>query len=530
MLRPRRAAPLFAIAGLGVLVGACALVGGCRTATDVTIVVTTDVPCADLRSTTVTVGEIIAIETRPITAATTTCSANGYVGTIVVIPSGSKTAEVAIKVVGGVARLAESCLAPDYGPGCIVARRALRYTPHTELRVPIALRLDCNGIPCHATETCDHGLCKPLSPDVPIDDDAGVPINDAGADADGDAGTTPTTTFGRLGLGETHSCAVMSDATVKCWGNNDYQQLGVTDAPLHLQPVAVPGATNATNVSASQGNACVRTTDGAVSCWGAAYQGLLGRTPVDNTDPTPTAVPNVANASHVALKVLGACARIADGRVQCWGSNMASEIGIGTTEANGHPSATFVPGITNAIDVSIGDGTACAHLRDGTVWCWGTATGQFGPTPAAFPGLSNVKQIASGRSHLCALLDDSTVSCLGSNAYGQLGAAPDGAIHGVAPVGGLRGVVFIASGAETTCAIMSDRTVKCWGADWMGAGHGTPTAVPGLTEIEDIGLGFGTHACARKTDGTVLCWGNNDHGQLGDGTKNGRGTVAPVLF
>ena len=131
----------------------------CRAATEITIAITTDVPCADLRGTSVTVGRLGELEARAITASSIVCDASGDLGSLVIVPSGARTEELAIRIIAGLGRDVESCVAPNYGPGCVVARRALRYLPHTGLRIAVPLRAICNGVPCGATETCSSGSC-----------------------------------------------------------------------------------------------------------------------------------------------------------------------------------------------------------------------------------------------------------------------------------------------------------------------------------------------------------------------------------
>jgi outer membrane protein assembly factor BamB len=180
--------------------------GSCRSPTEIKVVVTTDFDCGDLNDVTVAVGTLgDALENAPPTSTSSSCS-NHSVGTIVVVPSGSDHAEIGIKVVGGFAgKPAEDCAPatgsspPDYGIGCIVARRALEFTPHTPLTVPIVLRASCNGIACGETQTCVEGQC--VSASVPEPSacsgpagcgecdlvDGGCAGLDAGVDAEGGA-------------------------------------------------------------------------------------------------------------------------------------------------------------------------------------------------------------------------------------------------------------------------------------------------------------------------------------------------------
>jgi alpha-tubulin suppressor-like RCC1 family protein len=146
--------------------------------------------------------------------------------------------------------------------------------------------------------------------------------------------------------------------------------------------------------------------------------------------------------------------------------------------------------------------------------------------------------ITAGYTHACALADDGRVFCWGSNSLGQLGApaadhcdVPD-LLHGgasspttcrerAAPVTGITNATQVVASGDSTCARLTDGTVQCWGDNaWAQLGDGTttnrpvPTTVPGLNHVAQIALGT-THACARKDDGTVWCWGLNFAGQLG---------------
>jgi hypothetical protein len=170
---PRRALSYLALAAGAVMIASACALTSCRSPTEITVVVTTDFDCTDLHHVTVTVGEFgPTLETSPFTSVSTTC-AGGYAGKIVVVPSGANDDLVAIKVVGGFGKLrtAEDCSAsfdaspdtPAYGAGCIVARRAIRYTPHTPLTVPVVLRAACDGVPCGETETCVGGACTPAT-------------------------------------------------------------------------------------------------------------------------------------------------------------------------------------------------------------------------------------------------------------------------------------------------------------------------------------------------------------------------------
>jgi hypothetical protein len=136
-----------------------ALAGSCRSATEITIVASTDIPCAELSGLTITTGGPNDVETKAFSTSAKTCDASGALGTIVLAPSAGKNDDVALKLVLGVGRDPASCTAPGYGKGCIVARREVTYVPHTGLRILVPLDRACDGVPCSETQTCVRGAC-----------------------------------------------------------------------------------------------------------------------------------------------------------------------------------------------------------------------------------------------------------------------------------------------------------------------------------------------------------------------------------
>ncbi len=162
-----RRLPLVALLAAGGA-GATLLAAACLRPTQITVVITTDLPCSQYRGVTFAVGRLGELESRAPSMTTTECIA-GKIGSIVVLPSGDDDGDIAFKVVAGNGRSADSCVAPAYGPQCIVARRSLRFIPHTPLTVPIAMRASCDGIPCGPIETCVFGQCRPATIPRPED-------------------------------------------------------------------------------------------------------------------------------------------------------------------------------------------------------------------------------------------------------------------------------------------------------------------------------------------------------------------------
>lgn len=147
-----------------VLSGALLLVGvsACRSATEITLSIRTNVSCEDVQTwqgVAVYVGKPGAeSEGQAPTLVTKRCTADGEIGSLVVVPSGGKDEAVGVRVVAGVTRSPEECLANDY-KGCIVARRAVRFTPHTDLSLEVALTSNCQDVACDPARSCTAGVC-----------------------------------------------------------------------------------------------------------------------------------------------------------------------------------------------------------------------------------------------------------------------------------------------------------------------------------------------------------------------------------
>ena len=299
--RGRRAIGLTVTLALGVAAGSC------RTPTDITLRVTTDIACTDVGSTTLTVGRPGELEAAPITTSTSTCD-NGTIGTLVVLPSGSDDDEVGMKIVSGYKRRAEQCAPPDY-KGCVVARRALHYVSHRELTVVVAMARDCVDVPCSSNETCVGARCVPDEINDPTacesPDGCGQDVLDGGDDG---AGTGPGPDGGGDGpsSGDAPADTTLADAgpdspidagactgTVGCIGRTIADCVGGqlvprADGPC---PVACSAGQCATvrSVAAGRKHTCATLSDGTVRCWGDNTSSQLGAAQAPNPSPSPIA-------------------------------------------------------------------------------------------------------------------------------------------------------------------------------------------------------------------------------------------------
>lgn len=216
------------------------------------------------------------------------------------------------------------------------------------------------------------------------------------------------------------------------WGDNQFGELGDggTEFNSHV-PVAVSGITNATQISSGADHACAVLRGGSVECWGDNNMGDLGN---GTTTPSnvPVAVSGIAGATQVVAGVAESCALLANGAIDCWGWNTYGQLGDGN--AGGPSNAPVaVSGITNAVQVVLGNTHACALLADKSVECWGdNSLGQLGDgqtsaqqpystTPVPVTGISNAAQIAAGGATSCAFLTTGSIECWGDNNSGQLG-------------------------------------------------------------------------------------------------------------
>ncbi|MFI1469580.1 RCC1 domain-containing protein [Streptomyces wuyuanensis] len=345
-----------------------------------------------------------------------------------------------------------------------------------------------------------------------------------------------------------HSTGIPS---VQSIGDNVFGQLGDATFVNRFTAVTVTGISEIVDLgrgpSANHGLAVL--PNHTVKAWGINLQGQLGDGTTTN-HPTPGTVAGITTATKVATGAVHSLAVLKDGTVRAWGDNSNGQLGDGTNADSSLP--VQVSGIGTATAVAAGEFHSLALLRDGTVRAWGDNNfGQLGNgtnadsnVPVTVTGLTGVKAIAAGDDFSLALLRDGTVRTWGDNNFGQLGNgnAPTDSNVPVQVVN-LSGVKAIAAGSDFAMALLRNGTVRAWGRNLNGQlGNGNaptnsdvPVSVLGLTEVTVIAAGSEHGLAASATDKSQRCpnttlytWGDNEEGQLGDGTEDGKSVPGAV--
>jgi alpha-tubulin suppressor-like RCC1 family protein len=360
-----------------------------------------------------------------------------------------------------------------------------------------------------------------------------------------------------IAAGWAHTCALTRSGGVSCWGYNKNGELGNGKTVDSSMPVEVNGlSAGAVSIGTKEDHTCAVTTDGSVACWGYNEFGQLG----DGTHisrSVPVEVQGLTGkAAVVAAGERHTCVITEPGGIQCWGNNELGQLGNGET-AYERLSPVDVAGLTSGvIGISAAGNQTCALATGGAVSCWGNnkygqlgdGTSELRRSPVAIDGLEQgVARVAAGWNHTCAVMGNGEVKCWGWNYYGQLGDETKATQSRPVSVRRLmEDAADVALGLAHTCAVTTAGGVKCWGANASGQlGDGTnldsivPLSIVGLrstaaggpvSEIKTRPLALGwNHACALTGGGGVKCWGDNAHGQLGDGTTAPRSAPVDVI-
>ncbi|MEY4451813.1 MAG: hypothetical protein RLZZ380_934, partial [Actinomycetota bacterium] len=348
---------------------------------------------------------------------------------------------------------------------------------------------------------------------------------------DSNISTQAPTDFGvQLSVGGYSICATSNEGMVKCIGNNNFGQLGNGLKVSSNSPVAVDQFVNALEVDTggepyvggSNYTTCGLNISQEVWCWGSNQFNQLGNGGTIDSS-VPVKVSGVAHATQVTVGDGTNCALIDNGNIYCWGLTR------GTLDNRSTRGAALV-NMPPARQVSVGGRTGCATSKIGQVHCWGMNNyGQAGqPTtttsfnsPALVNGISDANQVTVGDDGTCSLIGTGQVKCWGSNTLGALGNGTNTSSYAPVLVTGLSDATQIDSGRSFNCALKQTGEVMCWGVNNYGqlgngstANSNVPVMVSGITTAVQITLGY-ENACALLVSGKTFCWGRNNFGQLG---------------
>jgi len=345
-----------------------------------------------------------------------------------------------------------------------------------------------------------------------------------------------------VSAGFEHTCALLRSGEVECWGANRFGQLGDGRSIDREGPVRVRGLQGAAiAISAGGRHTCAVLARGQVECWGADFSGQLGDGRLQD-HAGPVRVRGVSRAVGVSAGRAYTCAVERAGAVKCWGANAFGQLGDGTATARRLP--TRVRGLRGrAVAVSTAQRHSCALLRGGGVACWGAnGNGQLGDgstansyVAVAARGLNAATSVTTGIAHTCALTRAGGIRCWGMNASGELGAGTRLRSSSPLRVTRVADAVGVSAGGGHTCARTGAGAVSCWGANYAHqlGGHSrldssTPVRVSGLPSPAASVEAGDRHTCVVTKAAGVACWGANDAGQLGDGSRRDRGRAKTV--
>lgn len=305
----------------------------------------------------------------------------------------------------------------------------------------------------------------------------------------------------QVALGSAHACALRDDGKVWCWGDNRFGQLGVEGAGP--APVFVGGLPEVVQVAAAGSASCALTRAGRVFCWGRGkVLGVKGERPWSPPQrPEPVAIGDLDGVQQLAIAEGEGCAVLTSGKVRCWS----------------HAKRHDIAGLADVQEVSVNYRQKCARSRGGAVRCF-----ERSATPDLVePGVDDAKMLATyaADNRTCAVRRDGGVACWPQRWVARdFGGETEG--DGAFDLPGVSAARSLTMGRSHTCIIDGDGRAACWGKDDYGQlGRGTrsfasfrPPAPAKLGAAKAVAAGL-SQTCAILGDGAIACWGRA-HGQL----------------
>jgi alpha-tubulin suppressor-like RCC1 family protein len=365
-------------------------------------------------------------------------------------------------------------------------------------------------------------------------------------------GTTPVTTGHEgsvlvkvtpasvsLSAGGQDSCLTRSDGTAQCWGRNNYGQIG--DGTLLGRDVPTPVIGRGwANISTSGSSTCAVKADGTLWCWGLDNFGQVG---IGRGAPVkrPHQVGTADGWSKVSTAWTHACAVKTNGSLWCWGQNLRGQLGLGTIDRL-HGKPQRVGTRSDWDSVTTGGWHTCALTTGGAAYCWGhNAFGEVGDgtvadrsRPTLVSGGASWLQLSAAWAQTCGVTQTGRMLCWGFNRQGQLGNGTTTNTARPVPVSGSQVWTQVAAGDGSTCGVDGGGQMWCWGDNRYGQlgqpASGTltpaPEAVTALNGPVSLASSGWLHTCTIPVGSAFVCWGNDEAGQVGNGTDRTVGALS----
>ena len=357
----------------------------------------------------------------------------------------------------------------------------------------------------------------------------------------------------QLSAGHEHTCALYENKKVRCWGRNNFGQLGyghtnnIGDDEFPSNQGFVDVGSNVIGLSTGRNHTCVLLENQSVKCWGENRYGQLALSHTNNIigdNELPSSIGSIALGESVKKVVSGdrsSCALTESGRVKCWGWNDSGELGLSSSDSERivRTNLRFSQIGGRAINLFSGGSHVCALFKEGRIRCWGDNengklgyghTNNIGDDEHPFrAGNVNVGQrvqdMALSSNHTCALLEDKSVKCWGESRWGQLGPSHLSDVGDNELPSSINSIRFdvdakkIIAGNRFTCTVLVNNNIICWGSNTSGNFAQINYGFLSQTNIGDILdiTAFSNHICALLKNGQTKCWGRNNFGQLGLG-------------
>lgn len=342
-------------------------------------------------------------------------------------------------------------------------------------------------------------------------------------DDPGETNTLPIIDFGssrsalQVAAGGLHACALLDNYQVKCWGRNNYGQLGVGDTIDRgdgpgemgdsLPYVGLPY--KARHVAVGADHSCAVVDTGAVYCWGYNMNGQMGVGTFSGVYNTPVQVNTITDAISVSLGASHSCAHTLEG-IRCWGANLNGQLGDGTTTDRNSPILVSTTPTLAIQKVSAGGNTTCLQHYGGgatNMKCWGKGNiGELGnntvvDSTTPVNSSSYVSRLSMGGSHGCGFNTGGQITCWGSGTFGAIGNNSSGGSPSPSTILGAAAsnAIGVSSNNASNCAWYKDNSVKCWGKNDSGRlGRGDTTNPIGnnvtapndMNSVINVNLGF----------------------------------------